>query len=194
VTAAIIPAEVDPGVLPRRRQLVYGSAYVAGACAIAVLTLVGLYLNLRTGHRSGWLGTNNIPLTQPTMQLVTLIMSMFTMQWAVNAIARDARTQSYLALAITGLLGLAFINQTWFLYTQVGLKVRQLEGPYFYAATGAHLAMVVGGLIFVLVSGIRAFSGSMSSRHPDGISAAAVFWHVTAGLYFVVWLGVYVLK
>jgi heme/copper-type cytochrome/quinol oxidase subunit 3 len=194
VTAAIIPPEVGPGLLPRRRQLLYGTGYAAGACAILILTLVGLYLNLRTGHRVGWLKDNNIPLTQPNMQLVTLGMSMVTMQWAVNAIGRDARTQAYLALVITEVLGLAFINQTWFLYTQIGLKVHQLEGPYFYAATGAHLAMVVAALIFVALSGLRALGGSMSSRHPDGISAAALFWHATVALYAVVWLGLYVLK
>ena len=194
MTATIIPAEVEPGVLPRRRQLLYGTGYVAGACGILILTLVGLYLNLRTGHRVGWLKNNNIPLTQPNMQLITISMSMVTMQWAVNAIGRDARSQAYLALGITELLGLAFVNQTWFLYTQVGVKMRQLEGAYFYATTGAHLAMVIAALIFVALSGLRALGGSMSSRHPDGISAAALFWHVTAALYAVVWLGVYVLK
>ncbi len=194
MTAAIIPPEVEPGLLPRRRQLLFGTGYAAGACAILILTLVGLYLNLRTGHRAGWLTNNPIPLTQPTMQLVTLGMSMVTVQWAVNSIGRNARTQAYLAVGISLVLGLAFINQTWFLYTQVALKVRSLEGPYFYAATGAHLAMVVAAVIFLALAGFRALGGAMSSRHPDGMSAAALFWHVTCLLYTVVWLGIYVLK
>jgi heme/copper-type cytochrome/quinol oxidase subunit 3 len=191
---SVIPADVAPSVPPRRRQLLFGTAFAAAACAIFLLTLVGSYLEARHGAGSQWLSQNTIPLTQPTMQLFTLIMSSFCVQWVVYAIARDNRTHAYLAAAVTLILGLAVINQTWFLYTQVGLPLTSQEGPLFYAITGGHLAMLGAAILFLGLNTLRALGGAMSSRYPDGLSAAALFWHVTVALYGVIWLGVYVLK
>ena len=189
-----VPLDLVPAPLQRRRQLLFGSAFVAAAASMVVLTLLGVYLQARHGQRAEWLKQNNIPLTQPTMQLFTLIMSAVTVQWAAYSIARDDRGHTYLALAVSGVLGLAVLNQTWFLFGQIGLKATQVEAPYLYAVTGAHLAMLIGGLAFLLVGAIQALGGSLSSRRPDGLSAAALFWHVQVALYGVIWLAVYVAK
>ena len=44
------------------------------------------------------------------MMLLTLIVSAVTMQWAVSAIKHNDRTNTYLALGVTFLLGFAYIN------------------------------------------------------------------------------------
>ena len=191
---ATIPVGVAPGVEPRRRQLLFASTFAAGGSAVLVLTLLGAYLQQRSAVGDAWLAENNIPLTQPTMQLFTLLMSMFTVQWAVYAIARDQRGYAYLAAGLSIMLGLAFINQTWFLYTRVELPLDSTEGPLFYAATGAHLAMLGAAIVLLGLNTLRSLLGAMSSRRPDGFAAAAIYWHVMAGLYFAIWLGVYVLK
>ncbi len=194
MSVATIPAELAPAIPPRRRQLLFGAGFAAAGSAVLILTLLGAYLQQRHGVGPDWLKDNNIPLTQPTMQLFTLLMSMFTVQWAVHSIARNQRGYTYLASLITIVLGLAVLNQTWFLYTEVGLAMTQPEGPLFYAVTGAHLAMLGAAILFLGVTTLRALGGETSSFRPDGFSAAALYWHVMAGLYFAVWLGVYVLK
>ena len=73
-------------------------------------------------------------------------MSSFTVQWAAWAIARDARGQAYLALGITALMGVAFINQTSFLFKVAEVTLDQTGRPYFYAVTVGHLAMMVAAL------------------------------------------------
>ena len=137
---------------------------------------------------------NAIPLTQPNMQLLTIGMSAVTMQWAFWSIARDDRYHAYMAIGVTLLLGVAFVNQTSFLYSEAGISITQPEGPLFYAVTGGHLAMVVAGLIFLILMGFRTLGGQYSSRQPDGIGAAAVFWYATVALYAVIWFAVYVQK
>lgn len=194
MSLATIPIGVAPGVEPRRRQLLYGATFAAGGSAMLILALLGAYLQQRTSVGEAWLSENHIPLTQPTMQLFTLLMSMFTVQWAVYSIARDQRGYAYLASGISIMLGLAFINQTWFLYTQVELAMDAVEAPLFYATTGAHLAMLGAAILALGLNALRSLVGAMSSRRPDGFSAAAIYWHVMAGLYFAIWLGVYVLK
>jgi heme/copper-type cytochrome/quinol oxidase subunit 3 len=191
---SVIPAGVAASSPPRRRQVLFGTGFAAAGCAILMVTLLGAYLEARTDIGTNWLSANNIPLTQPTMQLFTLLMSAVTVQWVVYAIARDNRPHAFLASAITLMLGLAFLNQTWFLFTQIELPMRSVEGPYFYALTGAHLAMVGAAILFLGLNTLRALGGAMSSEYPDGLSASALFWHVTVALYSVIWLGVYVLK
>ena len=51
-----------------------------------------------------------IPLQQPNTMFITLIMSVFTMQWAVAAIAKNDRVNAYLAMGLTLMLGIATIK------------------------------------------------------------------------------------
>ena len=194
----LIPATLTPPVLPRRRQLLFGTAFASVAVAMFLLTLVGMYLSARHAHAGQWLatgpGANVIELTQPVMQLATLLMSAVMMQWAVWAIARDERGQAYLALGITVLMGLAFLNQSSFLWEQAAVKMSQPEGPLFYAVTGGQFAITIAAIGFVILMAFRTLGGQFSSRLPDGVSAAAMFWHVNVALYAVVWYAVYVMK
>lgn len=128
------------------------------------------------------------------MQLGTLVLGSIFIQWAVWAIARNERGQAYLGLGLTLLMGAAFLNQTTFLWKTVGLRMAQQEGPTFYAATGAHFAIVGIAMAFIVLMGIRTLGGQFSSRLPDGVSAAALFWHVSVALYSVLWLAVYIMK
>jgi heme/copper-type cytochrome/quinol oxidase subunit 3 len=189
-TALALPRAAQP----RRRELLFATAFATAGVAMCLLTLMGAYLAARNAAGAEWLVDNNIPLAQPNMQMLTLAMSVVTMQWAVYSISRDDRTHTYLALGVTLLLGAAFVNQTTFLYKQAGVTMAQPEGPVFYAVTGGHLAMVLAGMIFLLLMGFRALGGQFSSRQPDGISAAAVYWHACVALYVVVWVGVYIMK
>ena len=89
---------------------------------------------------------------------------------------------------------LAFVNQTTFLYSEAEVTMAQAEGPLFYAVTAGHLAMVVGRPRVHRPDGLRTLGGQFSSRHPDGISAAALFWYAAVALYAVIWFAVYVQK
>ncbi len=190
----IAPAQLPPVVLPRRRELLFGTALATAGLVMALVTLIGHYIATRDAAGAAWLAENDIPLTQPNMQLITLGMSAVTMQWAVYAIARDDRYHTYMALGVTLLLAVAFVNQTSFLYSMAGVTMDQPEGPLFYGVTAGHLAMVVGGLIFMALMAFRALGGQYSSRQPDGIAAAALYWYACVGLYAIIWFAVYVQK
>ncbi len=192
-TTASLPAPTLP-TMPRRRELLFGTAFATAGVAMALIALIGNYIATRDAAGAGWLAENQLALTQPNMQLVTLGMSVVTMQWAVWSISRDDRYHTYLALGVTLLLGIAFVNQTSFLYSEAGVTITQPEGPLFYAVTGGHLAMVVAGLLFILLMTFRTFGGQYSSRQPDGVGAAAVFWYAAVALYAVIWFAVYVQK
>lgn len=178
--------------LGRRRELVLGSALASSGVVMLMLTLVGAYLAARNAGGDTWLASNAIPLTQPNMQMAGLAMSAVTMQWAVHSVRRDDRVNTLLALAVTLLLGIAFINQTVFLYKMAAITADQPEGTLFYAVTGGQLAMAIAAVVALVFVGFRTLLGPRTS--PDGIAAAAVFWDAMVAVYAVIWVGVYIMK
>lgn len=191
---SLVIADAPPPALPRRRQLLFGTGFAGVAAAMYIFTLLGWYLQARADNRATWLAEHQPPLTQPNMQLMTLVMGMVTVQWAAWAIARNARGQTYLAAGITLLFAAAFLNQTTFLWVRVGLPVKSPEGPLFYALTGGHAAMVLAAAIMLALTTFRALGGQYGAKLPDGISASALLWHIVTALYMVVWYAVYIVK
>jgi heme/copper-type cytochrome/quinol oxidase subunit 3 len=185
---------VSPAPPIRRRELLFATAFASAGVVMVFVTLLGAYLAARNGAGEAWLEGSRIPLTQANMQMATMVMAAVTMQWAVYAISRDDRLHAYLALGITLLLGLAFVNQTTFLVKQSGVVLAEPGGALFYSVVGVQAAMVLAGVVYIALMGFRALAGQFSSRQPDGISAAAVYWYVCVATYAVVWIAVYVMK
>lgn len=198
VTAS--PLATAPAPPPRRpRVLLIGTAFGAVASALTVVAMLAAYLQLRANRLADGVTALPdgvvLPLTPGTMGLVTLGMSLVTMAWIVHALRNDDRTHAYLALGLTMLLGVAFINSTAYLYQQLamGLTASGTAGM-LYAVTGAHLVMVFVGLVFTAVMGFQALGGQLTGRDAEGMSAAALYWYVTVAVYVAVWYGIYITK
>jgi len=198
VTAS--PLAEAPAPAPRRpRVLLIGSAFGAVASALTVVAMLAAYLQLRANRLADGVTALPdgvvLPLTPGTMGLVTLGMSLVTMAWIVHSLRQDDRTHAYLALGLTILLGVAFINSTAYLYQQLamGLTASGTAG-LLYAVTGAHLVMVFVGLVFTAVMGFQALGGQLTGRDAEGMSAAALYWYVTVAVYVAVWYGIYITK
>jgi cytochrome c oxidase subunit 3 len=175
------------------------TAFAAAAAAMGLLALIGVYLAQRAdvlARGQAWLPEGaTIPLTAPNMAAVTLVMSVFTVQWAVYAIGNNDRINANVAMGLTLLLGFAYLNSAVYLYTQMGLGIRDsITGLLVYAVSGTHMALMIGAMVFVLVMVFRTLAGQYSSRDREGVAAAALFWDVTVALYLVIWYAVYVTK
>ncbi|MFM7509233.1 MAG: heme-copper oxidase subunit III [Actinomycetota bacterium] len=186
--------EIEPAPPLRRRELLFATAFGTAGVVMVFVTLIGAYLAARNAAGDLWLEGSRIPLTQANMQMATLVMAAVTMQWAVYSISRDDRLHTYLALGVTLLLGAAFVNQTTFLIKQANVVLAEPGGALFYSVVGFQTAMVVAGLVFVVIMAFRVLAGQFSSRQPDGLSAAAVYWYACVATYAVVWIAVYVMK
>ena len=99
----------------RARVFLVGTAFVTAAIAMLFIGLIAVYLALRTQALvdvGSWIPADVVlPLTQPNMMMLTLVLSMFTVQWAVSAIKNDDRANTYLALAVTLLLALEPVSE-----------------------------------------------------------------------------------
>ena len=185
---------------PRRpRVLFIGAAFGAAASALVVLTTLAVYLQVRGDLLASGATTlpddTLLPLTPGGMGMVTLAMSVVTVAWAVWALRRDDRPHAYLALGLTLLLGVAFVNSTVYLYQQLALPLTaSATGGLLYVVTGTHLVMVVVGLVFVAVMGFQSLGGQLTGRDAEGMSAAALYWYVTVAVYTAIYYGIYITK
>jgi cytochrome c oxidase subunit 3 len=200
-TTALSPVATAPPPEPRRpRVLLIGSAFGSVASALVVLSTLAVYLQVRddfldSGGTGGTPDDFVLPLTPGGMGMVTLAMSLVTVSWAVWALRRDDRPHAYLAVGVTLLLGIAFVNATVYLYQQLSLPLAFSGlGGLFYIVTGAHLVMVVVGMVFVAVMGFQSLGGQLTGRDAEGMSAAALYWYVTVLVYSILYYAVYITK
>jgi len=192
-------SDAPPAEPSRPRVLLVGTALATGAAAMLVLTLIGLYLRLRSDVVAGgdaWLPEEtNLQLTPVTMGLVTLLMSADTVLWAAWALRRNDRGHALFAMGVTLLLGVAFILGAVYNLQQIGIGVGDsTPALLIFTIAGLHIAMVGVGLLFLLVMGFRALGGQLTGRAAEGVSAASLYWFVTIAVYAVIWYGIYVTK
>ena len=196
MTAHVLPPAPP---VQRPRVLVVGAAFAAAASFMVFVGLIGIYLTTRSdviGAGSSWLPEGStIPLQQPKTMFITLIMTVFTMQWAVWAISKNDRVNAYLALGLTLMLGIATIVMTTYLWTLMKLDIASgTQGVLIYTITGAHIVMLVLAMLFVALMALRALGGQFTARQHDGITAAAVYWYAMVAVYALIWISIYVTK
>ncbi len=197
---AVSPLATATAPEPRRpRVLFVGAAFGAAASALVVLTTLAVYLQVRGDLVASGSATfpedTVLPLTPGGMGMVTLSMSVITVAWAVWALRRDDRPHAYLAIGLTLLFGVAFVNTTVYLYQQLALPLTASStGALLYIVTGTHLVMVVVGLVFLTVMGFQSLGGQLTGRDAEGMSAAALYWYVTVAVYTAIYYGIYITK
>lgn len=183
----------------RPRVVLLGAALGGLSGAMAIFTMVGIYLArradvLNTGEP--WLPAGSkMPLPQPNMMFFTLLLSMVTLCWAAYALRRSDRENAYVALGLTALLMVAYIvlASYFFSITKIPVRASEGQGVLIWAISGTHLLMVLIGLALLVLMTFRALSGQYR-RIPDGITAVGVYWAITIGAFAVIWYAIYVTK
>lgn len=192
------PVSQAPAAAPLRpRVLLVGAAFASAAAAMLVLSMVGIYLSRRAdviNNGLKWLPQGaNLQLAQPTMILFTMIIATITLLWAAYSLRQEDRTNSYLALVITLILGFAAVNQATYFLAKSKLPIRTEAGLLIIGISAVWIAWVVVAMGFVALMTFRVIGGQFR-RIPDGVSAAAMFWMTSTAVWFVLWVAVFITK
>ncbi len=199
----ILPENVAGAAPSRPRLLVIGTALASVAVMVGFGSLLSLYVRTRalwiaTGDNGPWLPRGvTIPLTQPNMMAMTLVLSLVTVLWAVASMKNDDRANTYVAVGLSLLFGFAYIAQTGYLLTLMGLPIAgdaAGRAPLFYAAIGTHLAITGAAMAYLAIMGIRSLGGNYSAKDVEGLYGAAMFWFVMVTMYFALWYAIYITK
>lgn len=185
-----------PAPQPRRQLFVGTALFIAGAIAI-MGGLLALFLRFRSATIDAgetWLpdGTKFSMVAANIMWISLLPIGIFA-QWAVYAAKRDDKAHTGLALFLTGIIGLAFINAQAFIYATTALPVAQGTYSYlFYAVTGVSMLLAVVGVAFSATTAFRYLGGRTADRAI--VSAHALYWYAYSAVFTAVWFVVYVTK
>lgn len=198
------PAIELPEIAPTapRNQLFFATTLAAAAGTMLIGAMLAVFVLLRERYLTDGLAGEvierfpvnyTIPEVPTNIMLITLWSLCIFAQWAVYAGNRGDRTNTALALGVTFLFGLAYVNAQAFVYIDMGVELSsEYYGALFYALTGTMMALVVAGLIYTSVAAFRALGGTL--RNTEVLSAHAVYWYFIAAAYSAVWFVVYVTK
>ena len=188
---------LPPAALPApRRQLFIGTAVACVAATMLMGGMLAIWVLLRERVVDGG-GRFPVDYIIPEVATNVMLMTVWALclfaQWAVYSSTRGDRAHTALALGVTGLLAIAFINAQAFVYVDMGVEINATYyGVLFYAVTGAMLALVVAGLVYSVVAAFRALGGRLGET--EILSAHALYWYFIAIAYSAVWFVVYVTK
>ncbi len=137
------------------------------------------------------------PLSLILVATIVLISSSFTCQFAVWAIQRGDRTGFIRNIAVTFVLGIAFLLLQAYDYTQLfgdGLTISSsMFGTTYFTLTGFHGAHVFGGVLMLGVILYRGLSGQFSARHHDAVEAVSFYWHFVDVVWIILFTVLYLL-
>lgn len=112
-----------------------------------------------------------------------LLVSSITVNFAQSAAKKGNMKQAALFLLVTVGLGIVFSAMQfvgWGELADQGIRFvdpNNLSGSFFIVITGTHLVHLLGGLLALFITWIKALTGKYTIHNYLGIKLAAIFWH-----------------
>jgi cytochrome c oxidase subunit III len=111
-----------------------------------------------------------------------ILLSSLALQMAVRAIKQREMRQYRTLIAVTLLLGAAFVVLQWFgfesLWRQnITFRGSSGAGQFLYVIFGLHALHVIGGVIALIVMFFRAFFGTTKLYSSVPVEVMATYWH-----------------
>jgi cytochrome c oxidase subunit 3 len=130
------------------------------------------------------------PFAIPLFNTMDLLLSGTTITWAHHCLLEGDNKGTVQGLAVTVLLGVAFLcGQAWeYTHSPFPFYHGGIFASSFFIATGFHGFHVIVGTAFLTVCLFRAMAGQFNPQRHFGFEAAAWYWHFVD----VVWLFLFV--
>ncbi len=158
--------------------------------------LFAAYFNIRAGAVE-WppAGLEELHATLPAIFTGVLLLSSVTMQLGVFAIRRGDVGGLVRWIAVTLVLGVAFLCGQVYDYSQLDFTIRDgVYGSTFYTLTGFHGAHVFGGALYLLIVLLRALSGQFTRAHHSAVESASMYWHFVDVVWVALFITLYLVK
>jgi len=118
---------------------------------------------------------------------VIIVVSSVTMQWAYFAIKKDNAATAKMMIAITSVLGVAFLVGQFLGWKQLVANsiylVGNPSGSFLYIITGLHGLHIISAVIFLLIMLSSIFKGKVHSENMTKMEMCTTYWHFLGGLW-----------
>ena len=132
------------------------------------------------------------------MSTAIILLSSLTVQMALRSFKQRVFKQYRLLIAITFLLGIAFVTMQGLGFQQLWNQKVTLKGSgagqFLYVIFGLHALHVAGGVITLMVMFLKAFFGKIKLYSSVPVEVVATYWHFVDFLWiyllvFFLWIG-----
>ena len=112
---------------------------------------------------------------------VVLLASSVSIEFARSAVRRNQLGLVKQWLAVSGILGFAFLAGqilVWQQLVQAGVYLSTtIHSSFFYVLTGVHALHLAGGMIGLIVVLQRTFTNRVTAANHESLGVFAVYWH-----------------
>jgi heme/copper-type cytochrome/quinol oxidase subunit 3 len=171
----------------------WGTVFFCATEAMLFACFLAAYFFLRGNVDAfGAEGGKYVPLTRPLIMTALLLSSSVTGWWAEHGIKHGNAGRLKIGLALTFLLGAAFLAIQGVEYS---MKTTDLStsayDSLFYTITGFHGAHVAVGLLMNLYIQARAWRGHFGLARHEAVSNAMLYWHFVDGVWLFILASLY---
>jgi cytochrome c oxidase subunit 3 len=168
---------------------------------LAILSMCMIFGGLTSAYmvRSGDPGW--LVFSLPKMFFIStavIIVSSFTLMFAVRSATKDNFTGVKIGMALTLLLGLAFIFcqfKAWGAMVEQGIFIAghnsNPAGQFIYIISFAHLVHLAGGIFMLIFVCIKSFKQLYHSKNLLGLQLCSIYWHFLDLLWLYLFLFMY---
>jgi len=197
--ARAVPTVDDLPASRRPNSLLIATGLTVAAGVMLVAGMIGIVLALRNQAEApgtSWVPRGvRIPNAPLGMAVFTAILSSITAQWVVWSNRRQERGHTLVAVGITIVLGVAWINMVFFSFNFMELPIGSSQWAniaYTLAGMGVALGMVAIG--FLALMAIRVVGGEDGVEGLPPVASAVFFWHFSVVAFIALWYAVFVVK
>lgn len=158
--------------------------------------LISVFLLIRARSPEDVGHVLNIPVT--AINTFVLLTSSLTAVLAHDAAVHNKKGKLNLMLALTAIIGSAFVGVQAYEYAQLfehGLTLgSSAYGTAFFTLTGFHGLHVVVGVIWCLAVLSRAMRGGFDEKHYGGVEIFGLYWHFVDVVWILLFTLIYLMQ
>lgn len=156
--------------------------------ALFVYLLFAYYYHALQPHGEAGPPNGNPSLIFAIPQTIILVVSSAAVLWAERGARRGARWEQFAGLAVTFLIGVAFIVLEWFEWQSKEFTLSSSTyGSLFFTTTGLHVLHAAMGVLILFAVMTWSLFGYFGPARNAPISIAGVYWQFV----IVIWLAIF---
>lgn len=175
-----------PGEVPKGTNLL-GVLLVLVADAMVLATLLATWSVLKAGAAHWPPKGVKVPTYLPTVVTITVVMGIFSMQWAISSIRRNDQRSATVALVLTIVLGAAVVNAQWYSLIRAKFSIGDSAYATLYdlliGYQAVHMVIAVAAVVLV---GARAVVGHFGREGYDPMRAVGALWYYASGSWLLI--------
>jgi cytochrome c oxidase subunit 3 len=152
---------------------------------VAIGSIIMMFAGLTSAYivKSNQAGWQNVQTPQVFWySTAAILLSSVVLQMALRSLKQREMNRYRQLMAVTVILGAAFIVLQWNGFQQLwnsGIQFKGVAGAgqFLYVIFGLHALHVLGGIIALIVLTIKAFFGRTKVYGSTGMEVMAIYWH-----------------